>query len=91
LLTQEKVAGALGVGRTTVAAMEAGTRKVTALELLALSRLYGRSLNYLLGVSSGSGELNKAMAARLAGLSDDDCEQVLAFAEFLAAKRHDKP
>lgn len=43
-LTQEDVAGALSIQRTSVIAMEAGKRNVSALELRRLARLYRRSV-----------------------------------------------
>src|SRR4051794_2702164 len=48
-LTQEDVAGALGIQRTSVIAMEAGKRNVSALELRRLARLYRRSVAWILG------------------------------------------
>ncbi len=85
-LTQEDVAGALGIPRTSVIAVEAGRRKVTGLELRRLGRLYRRPVEWLLGedtpVASGSEEaLNRATAE----LSAQDKEQVLRFAQFLAS------
>jgi len=47
-LTQEEAAGALGVSRPTIAQMEAGKHKVTGLELVRLSELYGRPIAELL-------------------------------------------
>ena len=48
-LTQGDVAGALGIPRTSVIALEAGRRKVTGLELRRLARLYRRDVHWLLG------------------------------------------
>ncbi|MFZ2055018.1 MAG: XRE family transcriptional regulator [Candidatus Aminicenantales bacterium] len=42
--TQEDVAKALGLVRPAIAQIEAGKRKVSSIELAALSRLYGRPL-----------------------------------------------
>lgn len=47
-LTQEDVAERLGVARTTVTALEKGTRRVRPDELIRLAELYGRSVNELL-------------------------------------------
>lgn len=46
-LTQQQVAEALGVARTTVTAMEKGDRRPQAAELFTLARLYGRQLGEL--------------------------------------------
>ena len=81
---QEDVATALGIPRTSVHALEAGKRKVTGLELRRLARLYRRPVGWLLGEEvelSGAEPLFHAAAA----LSESDREQVLRFAEFLAA------
>lgn len=88
-LTQEDVASALGIPRTSVIAMEAGKRNVTALELRRLARLYRREVSWLLGEGPASIDENSAEDAALfratAQLSTDDKEQVLRFAQFLAA------
>src|SRR5205807_8754552 len=83
-LLQEDVATALGIPRTSVHALEAGKRKVTGLELRRLARLYRRPVGWLLGEEV---ELNSAepLFHAAAALSESDREQVLRFAEFLAA------
>src|SRR3954453_13553585 len=88
-LTQEDVAGALGIQRTSVIAMEAGKRNVSALELRRLARLYRRSVAWVLGEEPDA-ELagdNGALYRATAELSAEDKEQVLRFAEFLAAAK----
>jgi Zn-dependent peptidase ImmA (M78 family)/DNA-binding XRE family transcriptional regulator len=47
-LTQQQAADALGIGRTTVTAIEKGDRRPRAAELFTLARLYGRQLGELL-------------------------------------------
>lgn len=88
-LTQGDVASAMGIPRTSVIAMEAGKRNVTALEIRRLARLYQREVAWLLGegpetVDEGSAE-NQALFRATANLSEEDKEQVLRFAQFLAA------
>lgn len=83
-LLQEDVATALGIPRTSVHALEAGKRKVTGLELRRLARLYRRPVTWLLGDEvelSDAEPLHRATAE----LSAEDKEQVLRFAQFLAA------
>ena len=46
-LTQQQAAQALGVSRTTITAIEKGTRRPRASELLTLARLYGRQVGDL--------------------------------------------
>jgi transcriptional regulator with XRE-family HTH domain len=84
-LLQEDVATALGIPRTSVHALEAGKRKVTGLELRRLARLYRRPVGWLLGEEEI--ELNDAepLFRATSALSEEDKEQVLRFAEFLAA------
>lgn len=84
-LTQGDVAGALGIPRTSVIAMEAGKRNVSALELRRLSRLYRRTVEWLLGEQSSAAAVDNALYRAAANLSSDDKEQVLRFAQFLAA------
>lgn len=88
-LTQEDVASALGIPRTSVIAMEAGKRNVSALEIRRLARLYQREVAWLLGegpetIEEGIAE-NQALFRATAKLSEEDKEQVLRFAQFLAA------
>ena len=83
-LLQEEVATALGIPRASVSALEAGKRSVTGLELRRLARLYRRDVGWLLGDESavtGHDALYRATSA----LSETDKEQVLRFAQFLAA------
>jgi transcriptional regulator with XRE-family HTH domain len=85
-LTQEDVAGALGIQRTSVIAMEAGKRGVGALELRRLARLYRRSVSWVLGEEPDADtEDDHALYRATAELSPEDKVQVLRFAQFLAA------
>ncbi|MEU5639223.1 helix-turn-helix domain-containing protein [Streptomyces milbemycinicus] len=84
-LTQDDVAGALGVPRTSVTAMESGQRNVTALELRRLARLYRRTVHWLLGEEEEEAAVDNALYRATAELSEDDKEQVLRFAQFLAS------
>jgi transcriptional regulator with XRE-family HTH domain len=84
-LTQDDVAGALGIPRTSVIAMEAGRRNVSALELRRLARLYRRNVQWLLGEEDDAVAVDNALYRATNDLSDDDKEQVLRFAQFLAS------
>ncbi|WP_329070336.1 helix-turn-helix transcriptional regulator [Amycolatopsis sp. NBC_01480] len=83
-LTQDDVAGVLGIPRTSVVAMEGGRRNVTALELRRLARLYRRSVQWLLGEEEAAAEVDSALYRATSELSEGDKEQVLRFAQFLA-------
>jgi transcriptional regulator with XRE-family HTH domain len=88
-LTQEEVSGALGIPRTSVHAMETGKRGVSALELRRLARLYRRSVEWLLGEEveppAAAAAADGALYRATRDLSEADKDQVLRFAEFLAA------
>lgn len=86
-LTQGEVSGALGVPRTSVAAMEAGKRGVSALELRRLARLYRRRVEWLLGEDDApvAAAAEGALFRATRDLSAEDKDQVLRFAQFLAA------
>lgn len=86
-LTQGDVADALSIPRTSVNAMEAGKRKVTGLELRRLARLYRRDVGWLLGEDDDSvgAESDAALFRATAHLTNEDREQVLRFAQFLAS------
>jgi len=86
-LTQADVADALGLSRPTLAAVEKGTRKITGLELRRLARLYQRDVAWLLGEEAAGVAARSELHRATAQLSDADKEQVLRFAEFLAAQR----
>ena len=86
-LTQAEVAEALGMSRPTLAAVEKGTRKITGLELRRLARLYQRDVAWLLGEEGPDVAAGSALHRATADLSNADKEQVLRFAEFLAAQR----
>ena len=84
-LLQEDVGIALGIPRTSVHALEAGKRKVTGLELRRLARLYRRPVGWLLGDEDVDLDGAEPLFRAAAALSETDREQVLRFAEFLAA------
>lgn len=82
-LSQEQVAGFLSIPRASVSEMESGKRGVNGLELRRLGRLYRRPVAWLLGEDETVG-LDGALFRATAGLSEQDKDQVLKFAEFLA-------
>ena len=82
-LLQEDVAQALGIPRASVSALEAGKRRVSSLELRRLARLYRRPVGWLLGEDLEI-DVSTPLFRATSALSDNDKEQVLRFAEFLA-------
>jgi len=85
-LSQDDVATVLGLPRPSVTHIELGTRKVEALELNKLAKLYRRTLEYLLTgiepVPEGPKQL-AFLARSIKGLSGKDLEEVARFAEFI--------
>lgn len=85
-LTQADSATALGISRPAVAALEKGSRKVTGLELRRLARLYQRSVGWLLGDDAEPVATDTVLQRATSDLSESDKQQVLRFAQFLAAQ-----
>ncbi|WBY00523.1 helix-turn-helix transcriptional regulator [Ramlibacter tataouinensis] len=86
-LSQDQVARALNLSRPAITNLENGSREVKALELDALSRIYGKSVTYFLEGESADfvREQLDFVARRLKGLSEQDLRQVARFADFLRA------
>lgn len=84
--SQDEVAKVLEVSRPAITNIESGQRKVEALELNKLARLYGRTVASLLTDEEALSEAESkvAFAARaLQGLSELDLKEVLHFAGYL--------
>lgn len=89
-LSQADVASVIGVPRTAITGIETGTRKLEAVELKHLSRLYRRSAEYLLtgAEPAPSGPEQLAFLARaINGLTEKDVSEVARFADFLRASK----
>ena len=83
-LSQDEVATALGISRPAVTNIESGNRKVEAVELDQLARLYGRPVNFLLtGETEEVSEKVAFYARTFKDLSVKDLDEVARFAEFL--------
>jgi transcriptional regulator with XRE-family HTH domain len=88
-LKQEDVATALGLSRTALVDIESGQRKVEALELIRLAKLYKQSVTYFTGEDAAAAELPAGvahLARQAANLSDQDQEVLRRFAEYLRAR-----
>jgi transcriptional regulator with XRE-family HTH domain len=86
--SQDEVAKSLNVSRSAVSLIESGQRKVEALELQALAKLYKRTVASLAGEELPS-ELPEDVAhlARAAAkLTDTDRLELRRFAEFLGSR-----
>lgn len=85
-LSQDDVAITLGISRPAVTNIESGNRKVEAVELDQLAKLYGRSVNYFLSGLNKEEPGKAAFYARtFKDLSAKDLDEVARFAEFLRA------
>ena len=80
-LSQEYVAGVLGMHRTTITAIESGTRKVASDEIKAFSELYGVTKDELL-YDKVLDKDTKMFARTFAELSDFDKKEILNLIEF---------
>ena len=90
-LTQDEVAKRLGVPRSALSNIEAGQRKVDALELRTLARLYQRPTAWFTeeGETAEQPALPKEvahLARAAASLSSRDREELARFADFLRAR-----
>ena len=85
-LSQDEVAGHIGVSRSALSRIEGGTRNVSAIELGRLAKLYKASMESLAGHDSRDDESIGKLARAAATLSDKDSEEVLRFAEYLRGR-----
>ena len=70
-MTQEQAAEAIGVGRTTMVAIEKGTRAVSPVELLRLSLAYGRDISKFIKEANREAEF---ASPQFRGPADCDAE-----------------
>lgn len=88
-LKQEEVAAYLKIGRTALTDIESGQRRVEAIELTRLARLYRQSIGYFTGEDEASAGLPADvahLARRVADLSTDDREELARFADYLRSR-----
>src|SRR5262249_39964987 len=89
-LTQEDVASSLAIPRSALSNIEAGQRKVDALELTRLAKLYQRPVSWFTGeekISEDQFPADVAHVARAAaGLSTQDRKELARFAAFLKSR-----
>lgn len=89
-LKQEEVAKHLAIPRTALTNIEAGQRKVDALELARLAKLYQRPVSWFTGEETSAESSLPAEVAHVAraaaGLSAQDREELARFADFLKSR-----
>jgi transcriptional regulator with XRE-family HTH domain len=94
-LKQDDVAKKLGIPRSALSNVEAGARKVDAIELAQLAKLYQRPVAWFTGESSSSASdkmpAEVAHVARAAAaLSHQDRQELARFADFLKSRARTK-
>jgi transcriptional regulator with XRE-family HTH domain len=88
-LNQEEVAHYLKIPRTALVDIESGQRRVEAIELTRLAKLYRQPVGYFTGEDAGAAALPTSvlfLAKRAADLSDQDKAEVSRFVEYLRAR-----
>jgi transcriptional regulator with XRE-family HTH domain len=88
-LKQDEVATYLKIPRTALTDIESGQRRVEAIELIRLAKLYRQSVGYFTGEDEASASLPADvahLARRVADLSTDDRAELSRFAEYLRAR-----
>jgi transcriptional regulator with XRE-family HTH domain len=88
-LSQDEVAKALDLPRPAISLIEAGQRKVEAIELKKLAEIYQRPIGFFTGEVAAATpvpETVRHLARAAAKLTDKDREELLRFAEFLQVR-----
>ena len=88
-LKQEEVATYLKIPRTALTDIENGQRRVEAIELTRLARLYRQSVGYFTGEDEASASLPADvahLARRVADLSAQDRAELGRFADYLRVR-----
>ena len=90
--SQEEVARYLGVPRTAISLIESGSRRVEALELRRLAKLYQTTMETLTGEDQETTEPEsvRLVARAAADLSTTDRDEVLRFVHFLQSRKSDE-
>ena len=97
--TQEQIADVLGLSRPAITLIESGERKVSAVELKKLAKLYQKPVDYFTFtdddddfrlVDNAVGKLVTTAIYLDMYLPDEDIDEVKRFAEFLAWRKRAK-
>ena len=92
-LKQDEVASYLKIPRTALTDIESGQRRVEAIELTRLAKLYRQSVAYFNGEDEASASLPADvahLARRVVDLSIEDRAELGRFAEYLRARSSGK-
>jgi transcriptional regulator with XRE-family HTH domain len=88
-LKQEEVAAYLKIPRTALVDIESGQRRVEAIELTRLAKLYEQPVSYFTGEDAAAAALPPGvahLARQAAELSDKDREELGRFVEYLKSR-----
>jgi transcriptional regulator with XRE-family HTH domain len=88
-LSQDEVGKILKVPRSAISLIEAGQRRVDAIELQKLAEIYQRPIGVFIGETASPApipEVVQHLARAASKLTDQDREELLRFAEFLQAR-----
>jgi len=88
-LKQEEVAGYLKIQRTALTDIENGQRKVEAIELTKLAKLYRQPVGFFAGEDDAGSALPldvAHLARKAADLSQEDRDELGRFAEYLRSR-----
>ena len=88
--SQDEVAKVIGISRSAISMLEVGQRKVDALELTKLAKLYQQPVSFFTSEDLGSPKTPRSvehLARAAAQLKESDREELLRFAQFLQAKQ----
>ena len=89
-MSQQYVAECTGIPRSAVSEMEHGNRRVDAIELTKLARLYQVPASWLLDedeAASADSHVLAMFTRKFSRLTSEDQAQLAQFADFLAARR----
>jgi transcriptional regulator with XRE-family HTH domain len=92
-LKQEEVAGYLKIQRTALTDIESGQRKVEAIELAKLAKLYRQPVGFFTGEDDAGAALPldiAHLARKAANLSKEDRDELGRFAEYLSSRTSSK-
>jgi transcriptional regulator with XRE-family HTH domain len=86
------VAKKLGIPRSALSNIEAGSRKVDAIELAQMAKLYQRSVAWFTGEErhGASDKMLARVARAAAALSHQDRQELARFADFLKSRARTK-
>lgn len=88
-LKQEEVAGYLKIPRTALTDIESGQRRVEAIELTRLAKLYRQPMAFFTGEDEAGASLPvdvAHLARRVATLSQQDRDELGRFADYLRSR-----